>query len=171
MSSSPKEEDRRQLFELSWSVAQDSKFAFDADTGILLDANPAAEKLTGYPRKELLGKHVTMLHPEVERERVRIEFRNTAKEYSQHSGFHIQCKDGRCVPVLVSASKLAQVGGRSVLIAVIRDITDQVEREHRLATQNWALSAYAASALALRQVSSPEGLFQAICEAITRQSA
>ena len=171
MSSSPRAEDRRQLFELSWNFAQDSKFAFDAETGILLDANPAAEKLMGHSRKELLGMHVTMLHPEVERERVKVEFRQTAHEHTEHSDYHIQRKDGRCVPVLITSSKSAQVGNRSVLIAAIRDISDQVEREFRLSTLNWALSAYASAALALGQVSSPEDLHQAICEAITRQSA
>jgi putative nucleotidyltransferase with HDIG domain len=53
---------------------------------------------------------------------------------------------------------------------VIRDITEQVETEHRLKTQNWALSAYAGASLALGQASSSEHIPQAICEAITRQS-
>jgi PAS domain S-box-containing protein len=159
----PNADERRQLFELSWNFAQDSKFAFDADTGILIDANPAAESLTGYPRKDLLGMHVTMLHPEAEHDRVKVEFRQTVQEPSQHPGLHIRRKDGRCVPVLVTSSKSAQVGDRSVLIAVIRDITEQVETEHRLKTQNWALSAYAGASLALGQASSSEHIPQAIC--------
>jgi len=149
----------------------DSRFAFDADTGVLIDANPAAEALTGYARAELLGMHVSLLHPESERERAKIEFRNSIGISKAHYDFHIQRKDGASVPVFIKSTKASLIGNSLVVIAVIRDITDQVETEHRLSTQNWALAAYAGSALALGQARSSEGLFQGICEAITRQSA
>ena len=63
------------LYELSWTYAQDGKIAIDDVAGTILDANPAMEALTGYSRAELIGMHVTMLHPEAERERVKAEFR------------------------------------------------------------------------------------------------
>jgi PAS domain S-box-containing protein len=63
------------LYELGWTYARDGKLAVDAATGILVDANPAAEALMGYSRAELIGMHITMLHPEAERELVEAEFR------------------------------------------------------------------------------------------------
>lgn len=167
----PSADDRRQLYELGWNSTEDGNFAFDAGTGLLVDANPAAEKLMGYLRGEMLGMHVTMLHPEAERERVIPEFWKAAQEPSRHTGFHILRKDGRCVPVLITSSKSVQFGSSSNLICVFRDITDQLETEHRLSTQNWALSAYAGAALALGRANTSGSLLQEICEAITRQSA
>jgi putative nucleotidyltransferase with HDIG domain len=60
--------------------------------------------------------------------------------------------------------------GRLVTICVYFDIADQVEREHLLSTQNWALSAYAGAALALGRAETVAELKQSICEAITRES-
>ena len=91
----------RNLHELSWDYAQDGKAAFDAATGIILDVNPAMEALTGYPRAELIGMHVTMLHPESEHELVEAEFRKATLRASPHFGLHIQRKDGSLAPVAI----------------------------------------------------------------------
>jgi len=80
---------------------------------------------------------------------VKVEFLKAVQEPSQHPGFHIQRKDGRCAPVAISLSKSAVLDSRSVLVCVYFDITDQQEKEHQLSTQNWALGAYAIAALAL----------------------
>jgi len=77
------------LYALSWTYAQDGKLALDASTGIVTDANPAAESLMGYSREELIGKHVTMLYPEAERERVKIEFRRAVEHASTQCGQRI----------------------------------------------------------------------------------
>ncbi|MGP8269314.1 MAG: HD domain-containing phosphohydrolase [Terracidiphilus sp.] len=161
----------RSLYALSWSYAQDGKLAVDAGTGIIMDANPAFEALIGLSGNELMGMHVTMLHPENEHERVREEFRKAAGKASRHSGFHIQRKDGHCVPVDIWSSDTLTLEGQQIVIAEFRDITDQKQKEHQLSTQNWALSAYAIAALTLgRNHSSEEILLQSICEAITRNS-
>jgi PAS domain S-box-containing protein len=162
--------DRAELYALSWNNALDAKFAVDAETGTLVDANPAAERLTGYSREELLGIHVAMLHPAEEHERARTEFREAAGRASYHYGFHIQRQDGSRVPVMISSSESLQLDGHRVLIAEFRDTTDQEEKEHILSTQNWALTAYAGAALAIGEALSSEGLLNAICEAITRES-
>jgi PAS domain S-box-containing protein len=146
-------------------------FAFDTGAGILIDANPAAEALSGYSRDELIGTNLINLHPQAERERVRAEFLEVARKPSRHPGFHIQRKDGQCAPVSITSSKTMMREGRSVAIYVYSDITEQEEQKHVLSTQNWALEAYAITALALGQVRSSESvLLQTICEAITHES-
>jgi PAS domain S-box-containing protein/putative nucleotidyltransferase with HDIG domain len=166
----PNADDRQSLYALSWTYAQDGKLALDASTGIVTDANPAAESLMGYSREELIGKHVTMLYPEAERERVKVEFRRAVEHASTHPGFHILRKDGGLVPVAIWSSDSVQFGCCPQLICEFRDITEEERREHLLSAQNWALSAFSIAALALGHARSTEGLLQSICEAITRES-
>jgi PAS domain S-box-containing protein len=93
------------LHELSWAYAQDGKVATDIATGLLVDANPAMEALVGYSRAELIGMHVTMLHPEPERKLVEAEFRKAMLHPAPHFDLHIQRKDGRSVPVAIWSSE------------------------------------------------------------------
>jgi len=158
------------LYTLSWTHAVDCKFAVDAATGILVDVNPAAEALTGYTRTELIGMHATMLHPESERARVEVEYLKAMPLPAPHSNFHIQRKDGRSVPVTIWSSERLELAGRALVISEFRDISEEKDREYRLATQNWALSAFSIAALALGRAQSAEGLMQSICEAIARES-
>jgi PAS domain S-box-containing protein/putative nucleotidyltransferase with HDIG domain len=161
----------RSLYELAWTYAPGSIFAFDAATGNLIDVNPAAEALSGFSRDELLGLNIIQVHPEAERERVSAEFLGAVQPPSHHAGYHIQRKDGRCAPVTITSSKSVALDGRPVVVGVYFDITELEQREHRLATKRWAIAAYAGAAAALWQRHTPESLVEAICEAITRESA
>jgi PAS domain S-box-containing protein len=163
-------QDRESLYALSWSYAQDGKIAVDTATGIIVDANPAAEALMGFQRAELIGLHITMLHSEEEREQVKAEFGKRTGLARHHSNLHIQRKDGQSVPVAIWSSNWLELAGRKLSIVEFRDITDQKQKEHQLSAQNWALSAFSIAALALGRAQSAEGLQQSICEAITRES-
>ncbi|MGA2652314.1 MAG: HD domain-containing phosphohydrolase [Terracidiphilus sp.] len=161
---------RESLYALSWSYAQDGKIAVDADNGLVLDVNPAIEALMGYSRAELIGKHISALHPAEERERAEAEFAGARHSATLHSGFHILCKDGSTKPVAIWSSAPLVLGGQAAVIAEIRDITEQQQKEHQLSAQNWALSAFSIAALALGRARTEEGLLQSICEAITAES-
>jgi PAS domain S-box-containing protein len=171
MADLPTAKEPKSLFELNWTYEQDGKLAVDSATGILVDANPAAEALMGYSRAELIGMHATMLHPEGERKRVEAEFRSGMEQPSPHFDLHIQRKDGVCVPVAIWSSEKLKLADRTLVIGQFRDITDQVQKEHQLSAQSWALGAYAVATLALGgKYSSEELLLQAICKAITHES-
>ncbi|HMD75867.1 MAG TPA: PAS domain S-box protein [Terracidiphilus sp.] len=140
MTQIPNISEPQSLYELSWTYAQDGKCAVDGATGIVVDANPAAEALMGYSRAELIGMHITMLHPEAERERVQDELRKATQHAAPHLGLHIQQKDGRCVPVAIWSSELLKLADRSITIVEFRDITvhndeikhlEQVEARYR----------------------------------------
>jgi len=161
---------RESLYALSWSYAQDGKLAVDVLSGIVVDANPAAEALMGYERSELIGMHIRMLHPEGERERVKAEFQKTAGRAQVHPGLHLKRKDGSLVPVSIWSSDTLTADGRDLVIGEFRDISDQLAKEHKLSAQNWALSAFSIAALALGRARSAASLLQSICEAITQQS-
>lgn len=146
-------------------------FVADLKTGILADLNPAAESLSGYTREELLGQHFTRLHPEAEHEAMRHAVEKAAFPRPILNGLHLLRKDGASVPVSISSSAPFESEGRSMAVGIYRDVSELMEREHLLATQNWALSAYASASLALGQARSSESLLQAICVAITQDPA
>lgn len=158
------------LYELSWNNAQDSTFAVDTGTGIVVAVNPAAEALMGYSRQELIGMHLTALHPEAEREQVKAEFGKIGQQPLSNFDFHVQRKDGHLVPIAIWASASLRLAGRRVVIAELRDITELQQREHLLKSKKWALAAYAGAALALGHSRSSDDLLKSICEAITRES-
>jgi PAS domain S-box-containing protein/putative nucleotidyltransferase with HDIG domain len=145
-------------------------FAVDAVSGVVVDANPAAEMLMGYSRKELVGMHLAMLHPEDERARVKTEFCEATCIAAPHLGFNIQKKDGTRASVSIWSSSTVELDGRALAICEFRDTAEQRQREHQLSVKNWALSAFSAAALALGRAQSAQGLLQSICEAITRES-
>jgi PAS domain S-box-containing protein len=171
MTSVPEVNEKKSLHDLSWNFAQDGKVATDLATGLIVDANPSMEILTGYSRTELIGMDVIMLHPEDEREKVTAEFRKSLLRPAPHFDLHIQRKDGRSVPVAIWSSERFELAGRSLVIGELRDITDQQHKEHLLSTQNWALSAFSVAAVALGRANSPDALLQCICDAITHQSS
>lgn len=128
------------------------------------------EALMGYSREELVGAVVTQLHPVDERERVLAEIKGWEHRASLSTGFHIQRKDGQVVPVQIWCSDPATHNGREIAIVEFRDISHRLQNQHRLASQNWALSAFSGAAVALSRARSEEELLQSICEAITHES-
>ena len=101
----------RELYELAWTCAPGAMFAFDANTGVMVNVNPAAEALSGYSRNELLGSNIATMHPEAEREWVSGEFLHSQEMPSRHVGYHLQQKDGRSLPVKISSSKSLVLDG------------------------------------------------------------
>lgn len=171
MSSKSNEQLRRDLLEVSWTFALSAKFAFDTGTGYLIDANPAAELMTGLRRDELLGMHQSLLYPESEREMAREVFSTAVHQATLRGGLHVQHKDGHCIPVMFSSSQPKELDGIQLLIAEFLDISEVWHREHLLSAQNWALTAYSRAAIAIAHLKSPDDLMKSICEAITSESA
>jgi len=159
------------LYQLCWEYARDAIFVADLKTGILVNINPAAEMATGYGRNELIGKHFTILHPQEEHERMRKAVEEAGFPRPPLDGFHLLRKDGRSLPVSISASAPFESKGQTLGVGIYRDTTEVNVREHRLITQNWALSAYAEAVSAIGNAHSSSVLLQAICEAITRDPA
>jgi len=123
----------KSLFELSWTYAPKGMFALDTGTGRLIDVNPAAEALSGCSRVELIGSRLIELHPQAERERLKAEFLIGEQRPSGRSGFHMQRKDGQCVPVMISSSETVELDGRPVAIYVYFDSTMREEEVKHLA--------------------------------------
>ena len=170
-SNSPQVDHLKDLYALSWTYAQDGKLAVDLTQGTVMDANPAFEKMVGYSRKELIGRQVIELHPEAERELVRIEMSRGHGYPALHQGFHLTRRDGQLVPVQIWTSQSLTFSGREMAIGEFRDITNRLQYQLEASAKNWALSAFSSATVALSNAKTPEDLKESICEAITQNSA
>ena len=90
----------------------------------MLDINPAACRLHGLRREELIGKNASDLVPPEMREEVARDFQAWSKAGWQQIEGVSRTQDGRIVPVEVRASRVNYAGQPAVLLHV-RDITDR----------------------------------------------
>ena len=103
--------------------ATDAIFLADKDTGILVDVNKAATKLTGKPRAELIGAHHTTIHPRLDKDFYSAMFKSdTTRKPGSNNVAYIEHKNKRRIPVQVSAT-LIELNGRKLLMGIFRDIT------------------------------------------------
>ena len=126
-----KESERR--FKALFDEARDAIFIADAETGLLVDVNRQAEKLTGRLREELIGMHQTKLHPPEESTNYRRYF---AKHVRGGGGVdlpvEVLASDGRKVPMEVNASVIELADGKRLLQGIFRDITERKLAERKL---------------------------------------
>lgn len=104
--------------------AADAIFIVDLKKGILLDANKAAEKLTGRTRKELIGMHQSKLHPASEVKKYVATFKKHMKK-GKKIQFEAKAlrKDGSRVPIIISAAVM-NWKKEPIIIALFKDITE-----------------------------------------------
>jgi PAS domain S-box-containing protein len=115
------EEKYRSLFENS----ADAVFITDIKTGIILDANRQAERLTGRRRQEIIGMHQSRLHSAEDVEYYRDKFR---KNMQSRRVFDLEAevvkKDGTAVPVFICTGAI-NVQGKTVAQGIFRDISQE----------------------------------------------
>jgi len=116
------EEKYRQLFE----TESDAIFMIDADTGEILDANPATTLIYGYSHDELLLMKNTDVSAEPEK---------TSEVTQKHLNLvpvrYHKKKDGTVFPVELSAG-FTTMGKRNIQIVTSRDITERIQNQEAL---------------------------------------
>ncbi|MCX5637213.1 MAG: PAS domain S-box protein [Planctomycetota bacterium] len=128
-------------YRMQFEVALDAIFVADAETGILIDCNPAATRLVGQEKSEIIGKHQRILHPP---EGIKGEF---SKTFKQHVGekqgqileTQVITKNGEIKDVAIMAS-LLEIGGKKVMHGIFRDITDSKKAQEALKESEQRLS-------------------------------
>ncbi|MBM4155359.1 MAG: PAS domain S-box protein [Lentisphaerae bacterium] len=104
----------------------------EAEDGTVLDVNPAACRLHGLRRADLIGRNVADLVPPEEADRVRRDFSLWFSGEIQQIEGASWTHDGRRIPVEVRASILNHEGRKAAILHV-RDISDrkrvEAERE------------------------------------------
>ncbi|MHB0996489.1 MAG: PAS domain-containing sensor histidine kinase [Elusimicrobiales bacterium] len=114
----------------------DAIFLADPRTGVILDANPAAERLIGRPVKEIIGLHQTALHPprreaasrRIFREHSRADGETVSGALEDHYALRA---DGTEVPIEITA-KIIRIRGRRVLQGFFRDVSARRAAESAL---------------------------------------
>jgi PAS domain S-box-containing protein len=104
-----------------------------APDGTILAWNPAAERMFGYAGDEAIGRSVRILYPaDAGAEFEDVYRRVRAGEHVRHEGLRVR-KDGAAVNVALAATPVRNKEGRVVgVAAVVRDIGEHKQMEHRL---------------------------------------
>ena len=157
------------LHGLYWVNTRIAMILVSLDTNRILDANPAAEILTGYSRSELSSLQHFSLYPVAERSSLEVAYRTDLVAVSGCDGFHILRRDGVRVPIAIMSSGAFESNGECLAICGFCEMTDQGLKEHRFQSQNLALAAYAGAASAFGKAGNSRQLLQGVCEAIVRQ--
>ncbi len=112
----------------------DAILLIDGRDGSLIDVNPQASRLTGYHRNELIGKNVFTLHPAAQRTAIRaaLETVRSTGTLARFQPVEYLRKNGKRIPAEINAS-LVTVGGNPVIVAIVRDISEQKRAEVKLA--------------------------------------
>jgi len=127
----------RDILEKTFTSLDSAVFILDSkNPPIIIDCNPAATRIFGYGKEEMLGRTTEFLH--AGREKL-LEFQKALKQSIEEQGglsffeFKMQRKDGRVFPSEHSVRSLMDDKGRMIgWISVIRDITERKQSEEAL---------------------------------------
>jgi PAS domain S-box-containing protein len=109
------------------AIVESSDDAIFATTpeGLILTWNPGAERLYGYTRNEVLGKHVSLLHARKEQEADLMDKIGKGERVSQLESVKLT-KDGREIDVSLTISPILDRKGQMIGASrIARDITDR----------------------------------------------
>lgn len=127
-----REERFRNLFE----GAPDAIILTDVNTGLILDANPAASKLLNIPYEKLVGTHQSKLHSPENYKFGGLtfnEFITNLKSLKTPQKIEIYFLDANGVNIPVEmTSSLIKIDGKVVVQGIIRDVTERKKFEQEL---------------------------------------
>jgi PAS domain S-box-containing protein len=99
--------------------------------GVILDVNPAACKLQGIQKEELIGMNILNLILPEEKEQVAADFSKWVTGELTHYRGKILTASQKVIPIEIHGSKI-HFSGQGALLFIVRDITEVVEKEEWL---------------------------------------
>lgn len=147
-------------FRLAFESARDAMLLADADTGILIDCNSAAERLFESSKGELTGKYFTALHPPEVMRTAKKLFKKRIKIGRSMGGSELPIitKSGNIKTVVISAS-LIMLGNRRIMQGVLHDITERKVMEDMIQKSEARYRGLVETQQDLIVRVNPEGLF------------
>ncbi|MEA1898362.1 MAG: PAS domain S-box protein [Bacteroidota bacterium] len=120
-------------FRAVFEDAADALFLIDPESGMVIDVNNYATSLLNKPKDEILGIHITQNHPENQKERLINFFFGKGEDKSSSISDVIYMLRGNLekVPVEVQAKSI-QIGGKEVIQASFRDISEKFKSQLEL---------------------------------------
>ena len=109
-------------------------FLVDPDTGTFVDVNPPGCTMFGYAREELIGREISIISSDVPpyTQGYVVQWHRKARTIGpQTFEWHCKAKDGHLFWGEVSIRSTA-LGGRNMMLATVRDITDRKRIESEL---------------------------------------
>ncbi|HEY9171402.1 MAG TPA: PAS domain S-box protein [Verrucomicrobiae bacterium] len=144
----------------------DAIFVEDLE-GRVLDVNPAACRLHGLSREELLGRHVCDLCPPELRETVLDNItRLTEGGLQQFEGVSLAA-DGRHVPVEIRTRRI-EYAGRPALLLHVRDLTERKRAESALRDSELLFSSVWENSVDGMRLTDEDGVIVAVNEAFCK---
>jgi PAS domain S-box-containing protein len=136
----------RALFESS----PNGIFLTDPETLEILDCNATACAMNGYAREDLLGRSINVLHPDevqarMEPEGGRARFVEQLRKDGPITVESIHRRGNGTLFPMETSMCLLEVGGRSVVMGIDRDITERKKTEEELARYREGLEAVVAT--------------------------
>ena len=102
------------------------------DSGEIIDANPAAERIFGYTRAELMKIGLSGLNPSLSANHMALWWQRAGDGGTEISETQNRRSDGSFIPIRVRSIAF-QVGNRRLIAAIARDISDESARTKALA--------------------------------------
>jgi PAS domain S-box-containing protein len=105
--------------------------AIDLESGRILDANPLAVELAGWPREALVGMPHQMLHPPDHRAMVE-EWLQTCLTPGRPRSQEVplQHRNGQTIPVELICGGTVEIGGQRLVFRILRDLREKYRLEH-----------------------------------------
>ncbi len=105
-----------------FNIIQDLLLVIDLN-GKIVDINNSVLHRLNYSREELLGKPISMLHPQDQLEEIQEKFRDVIKGHKKHLTLSAITKEGHIFPV-ESTNREGLWEGKPVIFAVVKDLSD-----------------------------------------------
>ena len=137
MSETTPQDQSAPAYRVLFNLLKQAIFVVSGETGLIHDANPAAEALTGWSLSEMRAMHHTQLHPSDEAERARQTFAELVRapavfRHAQpNREWNVLHRDGRRIPVDILAEVFAG-SEKPLVFAIFRDITERRRSEEAL---------------------------------------
>lgn len=107
-------------------------FRISCEDSTILKANREAEKVTGFPRDEMIGKPIWTLHPPEEHERLhQLSQEMHTQGYVGCEDLHLIAKDERIIPVSVYFGIIEHRGEKTIQ-GIYMDVSDRRQLESQL---------------------------------------